>query len=117
MPIVKLFVLSEHIIYSFVSIKFHITLPFQFMLLCASSIVLLSLYEIVTFPLFGAVNTKSVAFLTRPASHETREVRKTKQGLMEQGVCIGSCYVMNRHSLLIFLMLVCTSTSNLLVST
>ena len=117
LPIGNTFVMSQHIIYSFVTIKFHISLPIQITTTFVSGIILLSLYEVVTFPLFGAVNTKSVSFLARPAKNETKEVRKTRRGLMELGVSVGGCYVMRRHSLLTFLMMVCTTTGNLLVST
>ena len=112
-----LFALSQHTVYSFISIKFHNILPAPLILTFVSCIALFFLYETVTFPLFGAMNTKSVAFLARPERNESQVTRKTRRGLMELGVSIGGCYVMKRYSLLTFLMLVCNTTSNLLVST
>ena len=113
----RVFTLSEHTVYAFISIKFHNVLPIPFIATFISCIAIIFLYEIVTFPLFGAVNTKSVSFLTRPAKNDSRLARMTRRGLMELGVFIGGCYMMKRHSVLTFLMLVCSTTSNLLVST
>ena len=117
LPVQNMFVLSEHTIYVFISIKFHNALPTQFIATFLSCLSLFVLYEILTFPLFGAVNTKSVSFLERPAKNESKAVRKSRRGLMELGVSVGGCYVMRRYSLLTFLMFVCSTTSNLLVST
>ena len=117
LPVVNMFTISEHTIFAFISIKFHNLLPLPFIATFVSTIALFFLYEVVTFPLFGAVNTKSVSFLARPPKKESKEGRKARRGLMELGVSIGGCYVMKRYSLLTFLMLVCSTTSNLLVST
>ena len=114
---INIFTLSEHTVYAFISIKFHNLLPVPFIATFISCIALIFSYEIVTFPLFGAVNTKSVAFLARPAKNDSIVARMTRRGLMELGVFIGGCYMMKRHSVLTFLMLVCSTTSNLLVST
>ena len=113
----NLFVLSQHVIYTFVSIKFHDTLPILFIGTFISAIVLCFVYETVTFPLFGTVNTNSASFLARSGKSESKEVRKTRRGLMELGVSAGGCYLMKRYSLLTFMLLVCTTTGNLLVST
>ena len=118
LPLFNMFHVALQVVSFFVCIRFHSELSIVLTTAFIICILVSCSYVWITCRKLGRISENSSMFLRRAdngtASKQWRQVVKSLPVLT---ISVGGCYNLQKQTVLTFFLLVCTATSNLLVST
>ena len=117
LPLFNMFLVGVQVLSLFICVRFHSELPIILITGCAICVLVTFSYVLMTYTKIGRITDSSAKFLRSPDGIRSKQWRQVKRSLPQLNISIGGCYNLQRHSVLTFVLLVCTATSNLLVST